>query len=162
MARIPVDGNVKVAFVPAIVDIAAPTASELTGAGVVALECDLTPDGLDEAIDEDTKDTSTFCSTSNFEEPGRTKPNITLTYFRFSTPTEDSAYTTLKRNTAGFLVIREGSAHDVAFASTDKVRVYTIMCGEQQPVKPAANEDVKVQQKLYASGDYERDAVVAA
>lgn len=163
MAKIPVDGNVKVDFVPAIADITAPTDTELTATGVVSLECMLTPDGLDESIDEDVKDTSAFCSTSNYEEPGRTKPNLQLTYFRDddAAGTGDAAYTTLKRNLRGFLVIREGAPHTQAYAADDNLRVYTVMCGEQQPVKPAANEDVKVQQKFYASGDYARDAVVA-
>lgn len=162
MARIPIDGNVKVTFFPVCADITAPTVTELTATGAVDIECDLTPDGLDESIDEDAKDTSTFCSTSNYEEPGRTKPNITLTYFRQALEADDKAYSTMKRNTDGFLAIREGEPHDTAWTAADKGRVYTIKCGEQQPVKPAANMDVQVQQKLYASGDYERDAVVAA
>lgn len=162
MAKIPVDGNVKVTFFPACEDITAPTVTELSAVGAVDIECDLTPDGLDESIGEDEKDTTTFCSTSNYSEPGRTKPAITLTYFRFDSPTEDAAYVTMKRNTQGFLAIREGSLHSEDYAAADKVRVYTVMCGEQQPVKPAANMDVQVQQVLYPSGDYCRDAVAAA
>ncbi|MGH3010166.1 MAG: hypothetical protein ACRDLM_12280 [Gaiellaceae bacterium] len=163
MAKIPVDGNVKVTFFPTCANIAAPSVTELTATGALDIECFLTPDGLDESVAEDTKDTTVFCSTSNYEEPGRTMPSLQLTYFRGDVPaTDDVSYTTLKRNTRGFLAIREGSPHATAWTAADVCRVYTVMCGEQQPVKPAKNEDVKVQQKLYASGDYERDAVAAA
>lgn len=163
MAKIPVDGNTKVTFFPACASPAAPTVTELTATGAVDLEDHLTPDGLDEAIDEDVKDTSVFSSTSNYEEPGRTKPNISLTYFKDddTAGTGDAAYTTLKRNTDGFLAIRQGKPVATAYAASDILRVYTIKAGEQQPVKPAANMDEQISQKLYASGDYERDAIVA-
>jgi len=160
MAKIANDGNIRIAFVPALADPAAPTSAELTGAGVLLLSDQMTPDGYGLAWSESTKQTSVFSSTQDTEEPGRIKPTITLKYFRLADP--DDVYDGMLRNTAGFIVVRYGTSAATAFAAADKVDVFTVKLGEQQRIAPAENTDAQIQQVAYSSGDYHLDVAVAA
>lgn len=161
MSKIPIDGNVKVTFFPTCADTSAPTVDELTAAGAADIECDLTADGWTANYSEDTKDTSTFCSTFNATEPGRIGGNIALKYFEDSVAT-DGAKDTLVQNTRGFVALRVGVAHDTDWAAADKALVYPIMCGPQKLGAMPANSDKTWEQTLYMSDDPEIDATVAA
>lgn len=161
MAHFSIDGNIRATFIPACANIAAPTVAELTAAGIAELAAALTPDGLNVNVTEDNKDTTTLASTFNGQAPGRAGGDIALTYFRDTVGGSDKPYTTLKRFTAGFLVIRLGVLNSTAYATSDKVRVYPITCGLQKDVPAAKNTDWQISQSLYVTADWNIDAVVA-
>lgn len=156
------DGNVKIAFVPSIADITAPTTTELTATGVVDLSCFIQAGGFQHTTDEDAVNNAKLCDVTNFEAPGRIKENLTLTYVRKAQTADDEAYSTLKRLTLGYLVIRYGSAYSDPFATGDVVSVYSVQCGAQQVQSPDANSAIWVTQKQYNNGPNALDATVAA
>lgn len=156
------DGNNRFMFVPSIANIAAPTVAELTATGVVLLQCRIKSGGVDHGGDEDTVDNSKLCDTANYETPGRIKWTWTLTYARGDTTTDDAPYSTMKRFTTGFLVVRRGVPQAQAIAANDIVDVYSITCGAQVTQPPEPNSVEWVQQKLWVSGQSEQDATVAA
>lgn len=163
MARIAIDGSVKVGFVSGasgIADITAPTVAELDAG--ISFADHLTPDGLNINVTEDNKDVTTLASKFNAQEPGRAGGDAALTYFRDDVTGSDLAYATLKSKTRGFLVVRIGPDESVAWTAADKVRVYPVQCGLQKDVPAAKNTDWQISQQLYISDDWEIDAVVAA
>lgn len=159
MADMITDGNIKVTFVPSVANIAAPTVAELTAG--TTLECLITADGADVSVSEDVISIPKLCETSNSEAPGRTTYKITLTIVRKDNPTEDVAWTTLLRKTAGFLVFRYGPPVTTAYATTQSVQVFPGTFGERMPQKPAANAAVTFQSMFYSSAVPDLDAVVA-
>ncbi|GAA3416225.1 phage tail tube protein [Streptosporangium vulgare] len=162
MAKRLTDGNTKATFVPAVASISAPTVAELTDSGLVALENTVTDDGLDISFDEGTVEGNVLASTQDFESPGRSKAAIELTYYRDSSPSSDRMWSVMTRGTAGFLIVRRGVAAGTGYAAGDKVEVYEVTCGERKPMAPERESYEKVQLKLYASGTYSVESVVAA
>ncbi|GAA0853487.1 hypothetical protein ACFQVD_26460 [Streptosporangium amethystogenes subsp. fukuiense] len=163
MAKRLTDGNTKATFVPAIASITAPSAAtELTAAGIVALENTVTDDGLDISFDEGTVEGNVLASTQDFESPGRSKAQIELTYYRDSSGASDRMWSVMTRGTAGYLVVRRGVAAATPYASGQKVEVYEVTCGERKPLAPERESYEKVQLKLYASGTYSIESTVAA
>jgi hypothetical protein len=157
------DGNTKATFVPAIASISAPSAgTELTAAGIVALENTVTDDGLAISFDEGTVAGNVLASTIDNEAPGRSKAAIELTYYRDSSPSSDRMWSVMTRGTAGYLVVRRGVAAATAYASGQKVEVYEVICGERKPLAPERESYEKVALKLYSSGPYNIEATVAA
>lgn len=132
MADIVADGKTRVAWVPAIANIAAPTTAELN-AGLL-LQSLLTADGLGGFQPDTAKvDTSSLASTFNTARNGRTSfdsPMLTLK----RQDTGDTAYTTLIRGATGYIVVRSSILESTAWASTQVVRVYPVECGEVQHV----------------------------
>lgn len=143
MADIVVDGTVRVAYVPAIANQAAPTTSELN-AGTL-LQSVMTPDGLQNwqpttaAVDNSALD-STF-TTSTI---GRDSFSNPILQFK-KQASGDTVYNLLTRGTTGFIVIRRYIASGTAWASTQPVEVYPVIFGQTIGVDPAANEVAKYQ-----------------
>ncbi|PXY20879.1 hypothetical protein [Prauserella muralis] len=154
------DGNIRLTYVPAIADPAAPTTTELTAG--IDLECLVTADGLNISVDEETVSVQKLCETSNSQAPGRSTYGITLTIVRQDEETEDVGWTTLKRGTAGFLVMRYGVAHDQAWAASDKVQVFPGKCGERRPQQPEANGATLFQSQWFVGKQPSLDGVVAS
>jgi hypothetical protein len=158
----PADGNVKVVFVPAIADTAAPKLSELTAASVVDISCYLTE--FTPSVDESEIEDERLCSTETFEQPGRIKHSLEGTYIdNTNSPDDDqnAAAETLVRGVVGFIVQRRGVPFDTAFAADQKVKVWPIKAGVQNSVAPEANSVLKTQQKFFVTGKT-TDSVVAA
>lgn len=153
------DGNVKVAWVTSIANIAAPTAAELTAGNDWTTR--LTPDGL--KTDPTTADvnTSSLGSTFDTNVPGRKSYNCEITFKRGSTPTDDQPYNTLFYGVSGYLVVRRGTAFATAFATGDRVEVYPVTAKEPQNVAPTANEILKVTVGLTVTTDPATHAIVA-
>lgn len=153
------DGNTKVAWVSSIASTVAPTAAELNAG--FDWTSRLTPDGL--KTDPTTADVNTSSLASQFDtnQPGRRSYVCEVTFKRGSTALEDQPYTTLVYGTAGFLVVRRGVAYATAFATSDKVEVYPVTCGEPQNIAPVANEVLKVMVSLKVTSDPATRAVVA-
>jgi hypothetical protein len=159
MADMLADGQIKVTYVPAIANIAAPTVAEL-GAGT-DLECLITGDGFAPTVNEEVVSIPKLCETINAEAPGRATHQIVLTLVRQDETADDVAWTTLLRNTAGHLVVRYGSAHSTAYAAGDDVQVFPGKAGERRPQSPEANGAILFQSQWYVSAQPDLDAVVA-
>lgn len=137
MADIPVDGNTRVAFVPTIANNAAPTTTELN-AGVL-LTSVTTADGLI-GFEPDTADVDTSSLASTFDTKTIGRDSFEGTMLRLKKQlTGDTAYTTLTRGTAGYIVIRRDIAESTAWANGQAVEVYPITCGARRRLAPESN-----------------------
>lgn len=137
MPDITSDGKTRVAWVPTVANIAAPTTAELN-AGML-LQTTLTADGL-MGLSPDTADvdTSSLASTFNTNVNGRTSFSGTGLRLKKQSGT-DTIFTTLVRDTAGYLVVRRSIAEGTAWASTQAVEVYPALCGELKRLDPEPN-----------------------
>lgn len=139
MADIVSDGNIRVAWVNAISNIAFPTAAECNGG--LLLSSTMTADGLigfrpETADIVNTKLDSDF----NTVDVGRT--NLSGTMLRlFKQTGTDTIYNTLTKNTAGYVVVRRSVASATVFTAGDKVQVYPAKCGETAWMDPEENTD---------------------
>lgn len=139
MADIVADGRTRVAWVPTIANIAAPTTTELN-AGML-LHDTMTADGLASWQPESASvDTSSFASTFNTSKPGRTSFSTPMLRLKKQDGT-DTIYNTLTNGTDGYVVVRSGQGvlATAAWASTQQVRVYPVTCGEVQHMDLEAN-----------------------
>jgi hypothetical protein len=94
--------------------------------------------------------------------PGRATYSAELTLVRKTTPIEDVAWTTLLRGTAGYLVLRYGTAASTDYATGDKVIVFKGAWGERKLQQPEANNAVKFASKFFVDGTPNIDAAIAA
>lgn len=141
MADIVVDGFTRVAYVPTIANIAAPTTAELN-AGIL-LQSVMTPDGLTgfEASTADV-DNSALNSTFSTVTIGRDSFSGTKLTFK-KQATGDTTYTTLTRGTTGFIVVRRYIAETTAWTSTQVVEVFPVIFGQTRNLAPTANSVTK-------------------
>lgn len=137
MADIPTDGNTRVAYVPTIANIAAPTTTELN-AGTL-LQSVITSDGLVgfEPTTSDVDNTA-LNSTFNTVTIGRDQYSGTMLRFKKQSGT-DTAYATLTRGTSGYIVIRRDIAETTAWTSTQAVEVYPVTFGQTRRLTPEGN-----------------------
>lgn len=144
MADVFADGNTRVAFVPAIANIALPTTTELN-AGTL-LQGTMTAAGLMgfEATTAEV-DTTSLSSTFDTKSLGRDSFSNTMLELKKQTYGSDTIFTTLIRNTAGYIVIRRGIAETTAWASGQAIEVYPIVCGQTKFLAPTANSIQKYQ-----------------
>lgn len=144
MTKMLADGNVKVTFAPTIVDISAPkAATELAAASALDLQCLITADGLGLPVDEAVVALPQLCDVTDSEGPGRVKYGIDFTFYRHKETASDKAWTTIDRLLTGYIAIRYGSAHDVAWAAADQAQVYAGTFGALKPQPVEANGGVK-------------------
>jgi hypothetical protein len=164
MGRRKIDGSVAVVFVvgeTAIDDVSAPPLAAITDTdNVLDLHHEMTADGFTPNLAEDTKDVSRFDSVFNANEPGRSGGTIDLTYFRDSIAANEHAFTRMRRDQRGFLVMRFGMDKDIPFADGQEVEVYPVMCGNQRPGPMPKNSDQTKVQTLYISDAWDDRAVV--
>lgn len=137
MPDITSDGKTRVAWVTSIANINAPTTTELN-AGIL-LQSTLTADGL-AGLQPETADvdTSSLASTFSTNVNGRTSFSNTRLRLKKQSGT-DTIFTTLVRDTAGYLVIRRSVAESSAWASAQGVEVYPALCGEVARMDPEPN-----------------------
>ncbi len=137
MADITADGKTRVAWVPTIANINAPTTTELN-AGIL-LHSTLTADGFSGFRPETADvDTSALDSTFTTMVNGRTSFSGTVLRLKKQSGT-DTIYTTLVRDTAGYVVVRRSTAASTAWASSQAVEVYPALCGETARMDPDPN-----------------------
>lgn len=160
MADVFADGNVRVAFVPAIANIAAPTTTELN-AGTL-LQSTLTADGLIgfEATTAEV-DTTALASTFNTKNIGRDDYSGTMLRLKKQTVGSDPVRTLLARGTAGYIAIRRGVLETTAWASSQQLEVYPIICGRRKEITPEANSVLKYEVPTPITSAPNPDAVVA-
>jgi hypothetical protein len=137
LADITADGKTRVSWVTSIANINAPTTTELN-AGML-LQSTLTADGLN-GLQPDTADvdTSSLSSTFNTTVNGRTSFSNTSLRLKRQSGT-DTIFTTLVRDTAGYLVVRRSVTESTAWASAQSVEVYPALCGEVARMDPEPN-----------------------
>ena len=137
MADITSDGKTRVYWVPTVANINAPTTTELNAG--MDLTSTMTADGLS-GFNPDTADvdTSSLASTFTTNVNGRTSfSNTQLTLKRQSGT--DTIFTTLTRDTAGYVVIRRSMTQSTAWASSQAIEVYPALCEEVSRMDPAPN-----------------------
>jgi hypothetical protein len=137
MPDITADGKTRVYWVTTISNIQAPTTTELNAG--IALQSTLTADGLN-GLNPDTADvdTSALDSTFTTNVNGRTSfSNVTLRLKKQSGT--DTIFTTLVRDTAGYLVVRRSVTSTTAFATAQGLEVYPALCEEVSRMDPAPN-----------------------
>jgi len=137
VADITSDGKTRVYWVPTVANINAPTTTELNAG--MDLTSTMTADGLS-GFNPDTADvdTSSLASTFTTNVNGRTSfSNTQLTLKRQSGT--DTIFTTLTRDTAGYVVIRRSMTQSTAWASSQAIEVYPALCEEVSRMDPAPN-----------------------
>src|SRR5690348_18318336 len=100
----------------------------------------MTADGLS-GFNPDTADvdTSSLASTFTTNVNGRTSfSNTQLTLKRQSGT--DTIFTTLTRDTAGYVVIRRSITQSTAWASSQAIEVYPALCEEVSRMDPRSEE----------------------
>lgn len=137
MPDITSDGKTRVYWVTTIANINAPTTTELNAG--IALQSTQTADGL-AGFRPDTADvdTSALDSTFNTTVNGRTSFSGTLLRLKKQSGT-DTIFTTLIRDTAGYVVVRRSIASTTAWASAQAIEVYPALCGEIARMDPEPN-----------------------
>jgi hypothetical protein len=157
------DGNVKVVYVAALANPAAPTLAELTAPTVLDLTMYLTGDGWRPNTDEQSVTDDRLGSRQNFEDRGRFMETLEIAYvYNPASPANDKARTTLTVGTTGFLVPRWGVDIDTPFAAGDIVDVYTVRFGRQRKQPGEANTKLRIVQKPFVYGKHYQDVAVAA
>jgi hypothetical protein len=151
MPDITADGKTRVYWVTTIANTAAPTTTELNAG--ISLQSTLTADGLNGlAPDTADVDTSSLASTFNTTVNGRTSFSNTMLRLKKQSGT-DTIFTTLVRDTAGYLVVRRSITESTAWASAQGVEVYPALCGEVARMDPEPNsvERYQIPIKITAS-----------
>jgi hypothetical protein len=151
MADITADGKTRVYWVTTIANINAPTVAELNAG--IALNSTITADGLI-GFKPDTADvdTSALDSTFNTVVNGRTSFSGTMLRLKKQL-SGDTIFTTLTRDTAGYVAIRRSLAATTAWASSQACEVYPALCGEvaRVDVEPNSLERYEIPIKITAS-----------
>lgn len=131
------DGKTRVSWVTSIASQAAPTTTELNAG--IALQSTMTADGLNgfQPATADV-DTSSLDSTFTTMVNGRTSFSNTALRIKRQSGT-DTIFTTLTRDTAGYVVIRRSIAAATAWTSGQAIEVYPALCGEIARLDPGPN-----------------------
>lgn len=161
---VPSDGTLRIDFVPAIADRAAPkAATELSAAGAQSLAGYVTGDGFAPSGEQATVTDERIASTQTFEQPGRKSKSLTLTYVHNpDDAANNEAYLALTEGVSGYIVTRYGVPRGQAWAVGDIVDVWPVTAGEPMKNWNGANSVHTVTQRLFVTGDVVIDAVVAA
>jgi hypothetical protein len=153
------DGNTRVAYVPAISNIALATVTELN-AGIL-LQDVITSDGLmGFEASSATVDTSALSSKFDTAVPGRDQFSGTGVRLKKQTAT-DTIFNTLTKGTTGYIVIRRGIDSNTAWASGQPLEVYPITCGREKRLAPTANSVEKYEIPTFVSAQPNLRAAVA-
>lgn len=153
LPALPVDGNIRIQWVPAIADPTAPKLStEVNATGSVDMSCYMT--AWNEAGSQVVIPDVRVCSTQDFETPGKETRTLDTEYIENPGTTNvavNKAYTTLTKNTTGFFVVRRGVLYTVALAVGDLVDVWPVKTGLQIPMW-ASGQTGKMKQKQFVTG----------
>jgi hypothetical protein len=137
VADVVADGKTRVYWVTTISNQNAPTTAELNAG--MDLTSTLTADGLN-GFQPDTAavDVSSLASTFTANANGRTSFSSTKLRLK-KQASGDTIFTTLVRDTAGFVVIRRSVTQSTAWASSQAIEVYPALIGEVARMDPEPN-----------------------
>lgn len=159
MADIFADGNVRVSWVPTISNQNAPTTAELN-AGIL-LQSTITADGL-MGLEPETAEVETTSLASTFDTKNLGRDSFSGTGLRLKKQTgTDTVYTTLTRGAAGYLVVRRDITETTAWASTQVIEVYPVICGRRKRLSPEANTISRYEVPMMVTSSPSLDAAVA-
>lgn len=136
MARYANDGMIKVYFVTTIANKAAPTVAELNAGTDISNF--ITKDGLTVPSNQNNVANASLAETFDSELPGSFGGPLSMTGIRDAAT--DTFWNLVVYGTAGFIVVRRGTATATAWASTQKVEVYPMTWHEPIPMQTASNE----------------------
>lgn len=162
----PIDGNLRVVWVPTIADTTAPTLTELNAVTAVDLSCYLTADGWNPTKEQATITDSRVCSTQEFGAPGRKTPALSVTVIDNTNSSLETEYNkaveTLIEGARGYFVERSGVAYENAFATGEKVSIYPAVSGEKQLQPPEANTVIRSIIPQFIFANVQTDVEIAA
>jgi hypothetical protein len=159
------DGRTRVAYVPAIASLTAPTTTELNAgillAGIAGGGL-ITPDGLI-GFEATTADVPTDALDSTYDTVDVGRDSFSGTMLRLKKQTSgDTAYTTLGvKGTTGYIVIRRNTTATTAWASSQVVEVYPIKTGRRRDLAPEKNAVQKYEVPCKIYQEPAQDSVVA-
>jgi hypothetical protein len=146
-AGVKAEGNLKVAYVPTIANLATPTVVEVTAAGALDISFFLTAGNFKPSGEQARGDDRRVGSKQTFEVLGREKSSIDdLIYIAdpqaaAATP-GNKAMELFQPNVVGFLVVRYGlDAETVDFTAAQKVDIWPIIFGVQNKSQLAENDE---------------------
>jgi len=160
------EGNVKVAWIPAIADLNAPTLVELNAG--VDITCYLPETWGGITADQAKGEQRRMCSKESFETLGRIKraiADITYTYLPQAPGTDpaNKVKTTLTAGAHGFLATRYGLPATDAWSASDVLDVLPAEAGAQNKNTGGSDEfaPLTITQGLSATGVLVEDATAA-
>lgn len=127
---------IKVYFVTTIANKAAPTVAELNAGTDISNF--ITKDGLTVPSNQNNVANASLAETFDSELPGSFGGPLSMTGIRDAAT--DTFWNLVVYGTAGFIVVRRGTATATAWASTQKVEVYPMTWHEPIPMQTASNE----------------------
>jgi hypothetical protein len=137
MADVTADGKTRVYWVTTIANQNAPTVAELNAG--IDLTSTLTADGLS-GFQPDTADVDTSSLASTFTSNVNGRSSFSNTRLRLKKQASgDTIFTTLIRDTAGFLAIRRSVVQSTAWTTAQGVEIYPSLCGEVARMDPEPN-----------------------
>lgn len=159
---VPVDGNTRIDFVPAIANTASPTLAELNAGEAISKY--FTGDGWATGGDQATIADDRMSEPQTFEQPGRESNTLTTRYvFNKAVPAEDEARLALTQNTIGYFVRRGQMDRDAAWAAEQILdEVWPVKTGVQRVLPPEANAVDRIEQRHFVIGPVQRFVTVAA
>lgn len=162
-ASVPTNGTILAIFVEAIADPAAPAIGEVTDPTSLDVTCYLTGDGLNTATTENSIEDPRACSRQTYESPGDFTDTLEFTYvFNPASPADDEAHLALPQGTTGFIVIRWAVDSEQAVAIGDIVDVYPVTAGVQRKQPITRNAVHRIMQKMFVTGEVQRDVEIVA
>lgn len=161
MADLIVDGFTRVAFVPTIANIAAPTVAELN-AGTL-LHNTLIVGGLQGfGFSPGEVDNSAFGSSFDTKLPGVSSYSGTQLVLKKQTMGSDTIWTLLTTYfTAGYIALRDGIANATAWATSQNAEVFPITTGDWEYMDRARNEVLKYMVAVPIASAPNKKAIVA-
>ena len=158
-------GNGAIYWVPAIADTAAPTVSEI--AAGIDISCAV--EGFGPTGEQGTGTDIRYCSTQQFQTPGRMNVDIPPILSVYDPQMPDSPdypwYSAMADGAQGYIVNRLGLPYTEPVAAAQVVDVYQVTLGDKTrvPLDPSAEGGkFKVSQKPFVTGPAVLDAVVGA
>jgi hypothetical protein len=165
------EGNLKVAYVPTLTSITAPTVTELTAAGALDVSFFLTAGNFKPNAEQARGDDRRVGSKQTFQTLGRENASIDdIVYIAdpqaaVSTP-GNKAYELFKSAVTGFFIVRYGlDAETMDFVAAQKVDIWPIQFGVQNKTQQEADNEfakITVTQAVAVTGPVKRDIAIAA
>jgi hypothetical protein len=165
------EGNLKVAYVPTIAVVTAPTVTEVTAAGALDISFFLTGGNFKPSGEQARGDDRRVGSKQTFEQLGREKSTIDdLIYVAdpqaAAAAVNNKAMELFQEGVSGFFVVRYGlDAETVDFAATQKVDVWPIKFGVQNKTQLAENDEfalITITQSVAVTGIVRKQVAIAA
>ena len=146
------EGNIVTIWVPTIVNIKAPTLTELNAGTDISNYVML--GGWSFEPSQDTVSDQRENAVQDFGAPGRKSAGDISIEVIDNTNTEheeqNEAVTLMHEGASGYIVRRRGMATDAPLAAGQKLTVVSVICGEKQVINPDANPMIRSKIPLFA------------